>query len=372
MAATVRQIVALVEQHAPPYLALEWDRVGLQIGHPDQEVSILVVALEPSEPVLHGAVAAGAQMVLTHHPLLFQPLGHIRLDTPYGRLFSLILKHDLALAAAHTNLDIAMDGLNDFLAQRLELIRVRVLQETYSDRFAKLAVFVPIGYEDRVRHALFDDRTGVIGRYEHCSFAARGEGTYRPLAGAQPFRGAVAALSRASESRLEVLVPESRIAGVIERLRAAHPYEEVAYDLYPLQNPGIPLGLGRLGEWPEPRPFPQVIQQLKEFFGISVIKVAGQPPATVSKVALCSGSGGELIETAWSKGAEVYLSGDIRYHQAVPWAGEKMAICDLGHYATEAAFIPTWGKRLQEQLAQAGLAVEVVIDRWGTDPFRYI
>ncbi|MBW1986776.1 MAG: Nif3-like dinuclear metal center hexameric protein [Deltaproteobacteria bacterium] len=372
MAVTVKHILALVEEQAPASLALAWDRVGLQVGHPEQEVKTLVVALEPSEAVLQGAVEAGAQMVLTHHPVLFQPLECLRLDTPTGRLLSLALKHNLALAAAHTNLDIAEHGLNDFLARTLELNQIQVLQETQADSWYKLAVFVPIGYEDQVRQALFDDRTGVIGRYAHCSFAARGEGTYRPLAGAQPFRGEVTVLSRASESRLEILVPESRVAAVIERLRAAHPYEEVAYDLYPLKNPGRSLGLGRVGEWPEARPWPQVVQHLKTLFQVSIIKAVGQPPEMVKKVALCGGSGGDLIEAAWKQGAELYLSGDIRYHQAVPWALESMAILDLGHYATESIFMPAWGQKLQERLDQEGMPVKVIIDAWGQDPFHYL
>ena len=372
MAVTVKHILALVEEQAPASLALAWDRVGLQIGHPEQPVERLVVALEPSEPVLKGAVAAGAQMVLTHHPVLFQPLERLRLDTHVGRLLSLALKHDLALAAAHTNLDIAAQGLNAFLAQILELTQVRVLQETSADHVYKLTVFVPLGYEDQVRQALFDDRTGVIGRYAHCSFASRGEGTFRPLTGAQPWRGEVATQSRVSESRLEVLVPESRLTGVMARLKNAHPYEEVAYDLYHLKNPGLPLGLGRVGEWPEARPWPQVLQQLKTLFRVQIIKATGQPPEMVKKVALCGGSGGDLIEAAWKQGAELYLSGDIRYHQAVPWASESMAILDLGHYATESIFMPAWGQRLQERLDQEGMRVKVIIDAWGQDPFRYV
>ncbi|MFP3868906.1 MAG: Nif3-like dinuclear metal center hexameric protein [Desulfobacteraceae bacterium] len=372
MAATVKQILALVEAQAPASLALAWDRVGLQVGHPEQEVNTLVVALEPSEAVLQGAAEIGAQMVLTHHPVLFHPLECLRWDTPIGRQLRLAIKHNLALAAAHTNLDIAEHGLNDFLAQALELDRIHILQETHADGWYKLVVFVPIGYEDQVRQALFDDRAGVIGRYANCSFATRGEGTYRPLAGAQPFRGEVAVLSRASESRLEVLVPESRLAGAVERLKAAHPYEQVAYDLYPLKNQGLSLGLGRVGEWLEPRPWGQVIQHLKALFRVSIIKAVGQPPEMVKKVALCGGSGGDLIEAAWQQGAEVYISGDIRYHQAVPWALAKMAILDLGHYATESIFMPAWGQRLQERLDQEGLGVKVVIDPWGKDPFYYL
>lgn len=371
MGVTVKQILSLVEEQAPVALALDWDRVGLQIGYPDQQVDTLVVALEPAEAVIQGALEVGAQMVLTHHPLFFRPLDQIRLDTAPGRIISLALKHGLALASAHTNLDIAPDGLNSFLAQTLELTRVEVLEKTTSDNWLKLAVFVPLGYEDRVRQGLFSVGAGIIGHYSHCSFATRGQGTYQPEVGANPWRGDNETLSRVEESRLEVLLPESRLPAVLTHLQAVHPYEEVAYDLYPLKNPGVTLGLGRIGELSAPRPFLQFVQQLKAVFGVTVIKVAGNPPDLVQRIAVCGGSGGDLIGRARQKGADVLVSGDIRYHQAVPWALEKMAICDAGHYATEAAYIPAWADRLEKALAKNNLEVEVIRDLWGKDPFQY-
>jgi putative NIF3 family GTP cyclohydrolase 1 type 2 len=171
---------------------------------------------------------------------------------------------------------------------------------------------------------------------------------------------------------LEVLVPEGLVAAALEQLKAAHPYEEVAYDLYPLQNQGLGLGIGRVGEWTQPRPFDQVVADVKQLFRTSLIKMTGKPPTLVKRVAVCGGSGGELISQAREKGAEVYLTGDIRYHQAVPWAGEDMAILDLGHYATEVLFIPEWGRRLEASLKAASLPVEVVVDTWGRDPFTYL
>ena len=372
MGAPVDQILALVEKQAPASLAYSWDRVGLLIGSPRQEVKKLVVALEATEAVLRGAVAMGANLVLSHHPLLFQPVERFCPDKPWERAIAYAIKHDLAVAAAHTNLDTAHDGLNAYLSQVLGLTQAEPLEVTREEALLKLTVFVPVGYEDRVREAICRSGGGMIGSYADCSFLVRGQGTYKPLAGAQPWRGLVAEFNRAAESRLEIVVPEGLVAAAVEQLKAVHPYEEIAYDLYPLKNRGIRLGIGRVGEWTQPRPFDEVVTELKRIFGTPLMKVTGKPPSLVKRVAVCGGSGGELIAQAWEKGADIYITGDIRYHQAVPWAQENMAILDLGHFATEVLFIPEWGRRLEASLKFASLPVEVVVDTWGKDPFCYL
>ena len=231
---------------------------------------------------------------------------------------------------------------------------------------------MPVGYEDRIREAISRVGAGIIGNYSDCAFSVRGQGTYKPGAGAQPWRGVVAELSRVAESRLEVVVPEGLISAALAEVKAAHPYEEVAYDLYPLKNQGLTFGIGQVGEWTEPRPFERLLAELKQLFKIPCIKMIGKPPGLIKRVAVCGGSGGDFISRAREKGADIYLTGDIRYHQAVPWCEENMAILDLGHYATEVLFIPEWGRRLEADLKTASLPVEVVVDTWGKDPFVYI
>jgi dinuclear metal center YbgI/SA1388 family protein len=372
MGVQVDQIMTLVGKEAPMELAYAWDRVGLLIGSEHQEVNKLVVALEASEAVLQGAVAVGAQMVLSHHPLLFQPVERFCTDKPLERTVAYAIKHDLAVAAAHTNLDIARNGLNVYLAQLLGLTQAEPLEITKNELLIKLTVFVPVGYEDRIREAVSRIGAGVIGNYSDCSFFVRGQGTYKPGTGAQPWRGVVSELNRVAESRLEVVVPEGLVTAALKELKAVHPYEEVAYDLYPLKNQGISFGIGQVGEWPEPRPFEWVTAELKQIFNSPYMKMIGKPPILVKRVAVCGGSGGELISRAREKGADIYITGDIRYHQAVAWCEENMAILDLGHFATEVLFIPEWGRRLKADLKAASLPVEVIVDTWGKDPFVYI
>jgi dinuclear metal center YbgI/SA1388 family protein len=359
MAATINDILACLDAAYPFTWALPEDRVGLQIGDPKAQVTTMLVALEATTAVVAEAEAQQAQLLLTHHPLLYQPAYDIREDRPQGKLLAAALRAGVAVASCHTNLDLAPQGLNEHLAQQLGLTDLEVLAPVRQDNWLKLAVFVPVGYEDQVRAALVDDRVGVIGRYTDCSFAARGQGTFRPLAGARPFRGEVAALARAEESRLEVLVPESRVAPTLARLQAAHPYEEVAYDLYPLANQGLSLGFGRVGRWPASLSWEEVVHRVKTVFAVSGVRVWGRPPAFVSRVAVCGGSGGDLIGQAQAQGAEVYITGEVRHHQAVPGPEEDFAVIEVGHFASEVVFMPAWAEQVAQLLQQRELEVQV-------------
>ncbi len=359
MAPTVKDLLDCLDEAYPCAWALPEDRVGLQVGDPMQAVSRILVALEASPAVVAQALDRRAQVLLTHHPLLYQPAADLREDRAGGRLLAAVVRAGLAVASCHTNLDAAPNGLNEHLAKKLGLEDLEVLAPVDRDPWVKLTVFVPLGYEDRVRAALMDDRVGVIGRYSHCSFAARGQGTFLPLEGARPFRGETATLSRVQESRLEVLTPESRVPAALARLRGAHPYEEVAYDLYPLANPSATLGFGRLGRWPEVLSWEEIVRRVKEVFGVAALRVWGQAPATVSRAAVCGGSGGDLIGQAYHKGAEVYITGEVRHHQVVPGPGEPFAVMEVGHFASEVVFMPVWATQVADLLARRGWEVEV-------------
>lgn len=371
MAALLKEILACLEDHYPQAWALPGDRVGLQVGSPETPVDTLLVALEASLGVVAEAQARSAQALLTHHPLIYQPLEAVREDQPVGRLLAAVLRAGLAVAACHTNLDVAPGGLNDYLAQLLELEGVAGLAATEGEQFYKLTVFTPPSYEDRLRQALCDDGVGVIGNYSHCTFAGRGQGTFRPGAGARPFRGEEGTLSRVEESRLEILVPASRLEAAVRRLKAAHPYEEPAFDLYPVKNPGPCLALGRVGRWPHPRPFGEVIRRVKEVFGVAGVRVWGRPPAQVCRVAVCGGSGGDLIATARKKGAELFLTGEVRHHQVLLGDGEDFAVLEVGHFHSEVVFMPAWARQVQNLLHHRGLGVQVAAAT-ETPPCRFL
>jgi dinuclear metal center YbgI/SA1388 family protein len=372
MGAVLKEIVELLASTYPQAWAVPGDHSGLEMGNPESPVDLILVALEATPAVVQEAAGKKAQLLVTHHPLLYRPLVALREDEPGGRLVSALVRAGLALVSCHTNLDVAPGGLNDYLAQRLELTEVEVLSLTARDQFYKLTVFVPIGYEDPVRQALGDLGLGVMGRYSHCSFAARGRGTYRPLPGAQPFRGEVAKLSRAEESRLEILAPESLLPAALTRLHEVHPYEQVAYDIYPLKNPGLPLGLGRIGNLPHPQPFPGVLAQVKEIFGVETVAVWGRPPARVQRVAVCGGSGGDLLDGAREQGAHLYLTGEVRHHQVPAGLSDGFAILAVGHFASEVVYMDPWAQRLRGLFMDAGLEVRVEVAAAQDQPCRFL
>ena len=256
---------------------------------PAQPVEAILVALEASPAVVAEAARRGAQLLLTHHPLLYRPLEDVREDRPGGRLLADLLRARLAMVSCHTNLDIAPGGLNDYLAQKLELTGVEVLTPTTRDRWYKLVVFVPAGYEDPVRQALGDAGLGVIGRYSHCSFASPGQGTYRPLPGARPFQGEVGELSRADESRLEILAPESLLPAALARLKENHPYEEPAYDIYSIENPYEDAGLGVVGTLTKPVSEEMFLETCQTVFGTGCIRHSPLLSRDIERVALWFG-----------------------------------------------------------------------------------
>jgi dinuclear metal center YbgI/SA1388 family protein len=333
-------------------------------------VDLILMALEVTPGVIEEARLQQAQVLLTHHPLLYRGLAAVREDRPGERLVAEIIRAGLTVVSCHTNLDVAPGGLNDYLAERLELREVEVLSETTRDPLYKLAVFVPLGYEDPVRQALGDLGLGVIGRYSYCSFGARGQGTFLPLEGARPFRGELQRLSRAEETRLEMLAPASLLPAALARLREVHPYEEVAHDLYPLKNPGRSLGLGRVGRWPEPRPFDRVLDRVKEVFGVNPVAVWGRPPREVERVAVCGGSGGDLIEAARSRGAQLYLTGEVRHHQ-VPAGLSDLAVATVGHFASEAVYLDPWAEKLRGLFSDAGIKVRLEVAQAQDPPWQF-
>lgn len=371
MSASLQEIVKVLATHYPAAWAAPGDRTGFQVGHPDTQVTTVLVALEASLAVVREAQSLGAQLLLTHHPLIYQPLTELREDRPGGRLLSALIRADLASVSCHTNLDVAPGGLNDYLAQVLELSEVEILAETSRDTLYKLTVFVPPDYEDRVRQALAEAGLGVIGRYSHCTFAARGTGTYLPQAGAQPFRGKEGQLQRAEETRLEMVAPESLLPAALARLQESHPYEEVAYDLYPLQNPGAPRGFGRIGNWPAALPFPELISRIKEIFQVGAVQVWGRPPREVRRLAVLGGSGGEFIQIALGRGAQAYITGEVRHHQVIPGPPEEFAILEVGHYASEAVFMGPWAAKLRGLFTAAGLSVRLEVAQSPAAPFSY-
>ncbi|MGB9885422.1 MAG: Nif3-like dinuclear metal center hexameric protein [Moorellales bacterium] len=350
MGYTCRDVIQVLEEWAPPELAESGDNVGLATGRPDQPVDRVVVALEANAFALEEASRVGAQMLVVHHPLIPEPLTSLRWDLPGPALVAEAVRRNLAVYVLHTNWDKAPGGVSYCLAEVLGLEEVEPLEPARGRFYYKLVTFVPEGYEDRVREALAQAGAGRIGAYSHCSFEVEGTGTFLPLEGANPFLGRPGNLERARERRLEMLVPRRRLGEALRALLSAHPYEEVAYDVYPLDNAPSGSGLGVLGRLPSARRLQEFCVQVKQALGAPMVRLAGDPQRVVSRVAVCGGSGGSLIPAAVRRGAEVLVTGEVKYHRALAALASGMAVIEAGHAATERVGLPRLAERLQKAL----------------------
>ena len=348
-------LIRALESWAPLSLAEDWDNCGLQVGDRAQEVHKVLVALTPTLRVVEEAIAVGADMIVTHHPLLFKPLKQITTDKEQGKIVHLLIKNGISLYSAHTNLDITSGGVNDVLAQKLEVQGTRPLADCTNEILYKLVVYVPSGYENQVRTAICAAGAGWIGAYSDCTFQAKGQGTFLPREGTNPFSGKIGELEFAEEYRLETVVPQSKLSAVLAAMEKAHPYEEVAYDIFRLENKGVCSGLGRIGELAEEMTSEEFLKFVSQKLGQPFLTYAGQAEK-IKKVALCGGSAAGYMLAAKAAGADAYVTGDVKYHDAQLAEELGILVIDAGHFATERAIVEKLAEFLRTQ------NVEVVVD----------
>lgn len=357
---------------APPGLAESWDNPGLQVGDPTIEVSRIMVALDATPVVIQSALTSSCQLLLTHHPLIFKAQKSISTATSQGKSIHAAIRGGLAVVCMHTNYDCAEGGLNDVLARYLGLCSCQPLHVTGTQELVKLVVFVPEEQLERVREELLPFGES-LGAYRECSFAAPGEGTFSPQKGAQPFIGSVGTRERVAEVRLELLLDRKNLSRALKALMSAHPYEEPAFDVYPLLNEGRTSGLGRIGKLPEPVTLAAFAARAAESLRTPGLRYIGDPDRVLKRVALCSGSGASLMHDAVRAGADVLLTGDVKYHEARDAQELGIALIDAGHFPTEIIMVDAVVSQLQQMLEQAGAKdCQVLPCCVESDPFLYI
>ena len=330
-----------------------------------------MVALDACPASVEAAIAGRCNLLLTHHPLIFKPLKKLSTADPDGSLIFQAIRNDLSIIALHTNYDIAAGGLNDLLAERLGLGATDPLQMTGSEELLKLSVFVPKGHEERVMEPLFRF-SGFIGNYADCSFRVTGTGTFRPLSGAAPFIGEVGERAAVEESRIEVLLRRDDLDAAVAAIKKAHPYEEPAFDLYPLANRGSARGLGRIGDLSEETTLAHFAGFVKQQLGASGVRFVGRQERKVKRIALCSGSGASLLREAAFKGADVLVTGDLKYHEARDAEALGIAVVDAGHFATERLMIGGIVERVAKELEGLRYTAAVVPFDGEKEPFTYV
>lgn len=329
----LKDVIQFLEAKAPPSLQEDYDNSGLITGDPEQTVTGVMVCLDSTEAVIEEAKAKGCNVVVAHHPIVFSGLKRLTGRNYIERTVIKAIRYNVAIYAIHTNLDNVRHGVNQRICDQLGLVNTRILSPK-SGQLSKLVVYCTPQCVEPVRQAMFAAGAGSIGEYDECSFNTEGTGTFRPGNAANPVIGMRGVRESVNEVRAEVIAPKWRIRAAIEAARAAHEYEEMAFDVIPLSNALQDIGSGMIGEWQEAIPALDALQQIKTRMNASVIRHTAQVNARVQRIAVCGGSGSFLLSDAVRAGADVFVTADFKYHQFFD-ADRRIMIADIGHFESE-------------------------------------
>lgn len=369
---TGEKLVQMFEEWAPKHLAVEGDKVGLQVGSLKRPVHKVMITLDVLENVVDEAIENQVDFIFAHHPFLYRSLKVLNLDNEKGRIIEKLLKHNITVYAAHTNLDLANGGVNDMLIEALQLKNEGMIMEVDYEKLYKLAVFVPTSHVEQVREALGNSGAGHIGNYSHCTFQSEGTGTFKPLEGTNPYIGQQGELEKVNEYRLETIVPKSKLSSVLAAMEQAHPYEEVAYDLYPLEVKGERFGLGRIGRLPQPMSLKDFAQYVKEKLDVPAVRVVGNLDDTINKVGVIGGDGNKYIDQVKQCGCDVYITGDLYFHTAHDALGIGLNVIDPGHHV-EKVMKNGVKKFFQQKCKEEGIEkLEIITSEANTEPFHFL
>ncbi len=329
----LRELTAYIESIAPPTLQESYDNSGLLIGSPDINIKGVLISLDLTESIIDEAIEKNANVIITHHPIIFRGLKRINGNNYVERCVIKAIKNDIAIYSAHTNLDNIINGVNGKIAEKLDLQNTSVLKPL-QNTLLKLITYVPTEYADTFREAIFKAGAGQIGNYDSCSYNTAGIGTFRPQADSNPFVGTIGELHKENEVKIETIFPYYLQSKIIKTIYANHPYEEPAYDIYALQNSNNQIGAGIIGMLKTPVDSKEFLEKLKSIFNVSVVRHTEIHKPTIQKVALCGGSGSFLLSQAKSHKADIFISGDFKYHDFFD-AENSIIIADIGHYESE-------------------------------------
>lgn len=331
--AKVHELLGFLNQLAPFSYQESYDNSGHLAGDPNDEIKGVMIALDCIESVVQEAIENGCNVVLTHHPIVFKGLKSLTGKNYVERTVIKAIRNNVNLIAVHTNLDNMSQGVNKRICDKLKLGSTRILSPRESG-LRKITVFIPESRLESVSAAMFSAGAGKIGNYDECGFSTIGTGTFRPLEGADPFSGEIGTRSADSEIRFEAVVPEAKVKQVVHAMLESHPYEEVAYDLIRLENTDHTVGAGMIGELELPVSLTAFLSMVKETFHCGAIRHTDAVGETVKKIAVCGGAGSFLLKDAIRAGADVFVTGDFKYHEFFDADG-KIVIADIGHFESE-------------------------------------
>jgi dinuclear metal center YbgI/SA1388 family protein len=363
------EIIQIFESWSPKSFALEDDPIGLQIGQLNRQVKNVLVTLDVTLEVVQEAIDQNCQLILAHHPPIYRPLKNLRTDTPTGKIIELCIKHDIAVYAAHTNLDVAPGGVNDLLAEALELQKISILDETYAESLMKLAVYVPHSHAEILRKQLALVDAGQIGNYDSCSFSSFGTGRFKPLDGSNPVIGQLNHLEEVEEEKVEVVFASSKKSKILKAMYEFHPYEEVAFDLWTLESNTRQQGIGRIGLLEQPMSLDAFASKVKEQFKVPFVRIVGEATKSIRKVAVLGGDGNKYIQTAKRAGADVLVTGDLYFHVAQEAQTLGLSVIDPGHHV-ESIMKSGVSVKMNKLCEENKYACTFIPSGISTEPFR--
>lgn len=363
--ASVSEIYGYIDRIAPFKQQEKWDNSGLLTGDGQQQVTKCLMALDITNEVVSEAVIAGARLIISHHPVIFDAIRSVTAQE--APVVYRLLKHDISAICAHTSFDLARGGVNDVLAHALGLRRVRGLKSMPTDEYYKVVVFVPKKDAETVKHAMAAAGAGALGHYTECSFEVTGLGMFRPGEQAHPFIGKLGSVKEVRESRIEMICPKSRLASVIATMKKVHPYEEPAYDVFVNHALKDSISLGRVGQLDRAMSAEEFAAYVaKRIRAKGVRYINGSAP--VKTVAVCGGSGGSYLSAAIAAGADAYVTGDVKHDVFIDAKNMDFTLVDAGHYATEMLAVSALKNRLQNQFS----GVEFILGKSSVEPVNYV
>jgi dinuclear metal center YbgI/SA1388 family protein len=363
----IKDIAAAIEEIAPLQLAQDWDNVGLLIGDPRIDVGSLLLTIDITKDVLSEAIKQKAELIIAYHPVIWDSLRKITIDGPGGIVYELI-RNGISVYSMHTALDSTIGGVNDGLAEIIGICDAKPIGDyvdyPVGDNY-KLVVFAPVDSVARVSDAIFKAGAGWIGNYSNCSFQAAGTGTFLPLEGAKPSVGKRGRLEKVAEIRFETIVPADKLESVIAAMKKAHPYETPAFDVFKLFNKSDKFGLGRIGKLAQPLFVKQIISRIKNSTGAKAAGLIGNEKRLVKTAAVCAGSCGKIINSVIAANVDLYVTGELKHHQALAAQEAGLTCICLSHSVSERFILNKFAKQLQMKLRQ----VTIKISKKDADPF---
>ncbi len=327
------ELTGFLDSVIPLSFQEDYDNSGLQYGLPEMEINAALLTLDVTEEIINEATCKCCNLIISHHPVIFRPLKRISGCSPSERIIHKAIKQNIAIYSAHTNLDVVSNGVSKKMAEKIGLKNVKVLSPL-SDHLCKLVTFIPDDHLDKVSQALFNAGAGIMGNYDNCGFTVNGTGSFRGNENSNPFVGEKGIIHFEKETRFETILFSHQKSKIVKALLEAHPYEEVAYDIYPLKNRNIDAGLGCVGNLEEGMDENEFLRFISRMFDVRGLRYSLLNGRKIHRVALCGGSGGSLTELASSSGADAFISADIKYHTFLDM-GKRMLIADIGHFESE-------------------------------------